>query len=131
MKIKMNGKNVYLIDKEGKEIEIVNGLKVANNPYTRFMGLMGKREIKEKEGLIFFPCNQIHMFFMRFAIDVIYCDKEFNVLRITRNIKPWRVDKFIKGSYYVLELKANSIDEAEGKSSFSQNEKEYIKLQIK
>lgn len=105
----MKGKSVYLIDKNGEEFKLVENLKVASNFFTRFKGLMGTKSINNKEGLLFYPGNQIHMFFMKYPIDVIYCDNKFNILHITRDIKPWKIDKIIKKSYYILEVKSNSI----------------------
>ena len=35
------------------------------------------------------PCNSIHMMFMRFAIDVVYIDREHRVLKCVKNIRPW------------------------------------------
>ncbi|MDD4955736.1 MAG: DUF192 domain-containing protein, partial [Candidatus Omnitrophica bacterium] len=35
--------------------------------------------------------NSIHMFFMRFAIDVLYLDKDNKVLKVKHSLKPWRM----------------------------------------
>ena len=39
------------------------------------MGLLGRSELAEGEGLWIQPCNSIHTWFMRFPIDAIFFDK--------------------------------------------------------
>ena len=69
------------------------------------MGLMGKKNINY--GLIFPRCNSIHTCFMKEAIDVIMCDKNYKILYIYPNLTK---NKFIlpkKGVYYTIELPVN------------------------
>lgn len=73
---------------------------------SRFLGLMPRKTMGEEEGLLLSPCNSIHMFFMSFAIDAVFLDKDCNVLRIFENLKPWRITPFIKNAESVLELPA-------------------------
>ncbi len=72
--------------------------------YTRFKGLQMKKDLPEGNGLLITPCNSIHMFFMRFPIDVLFLDKDQTVLYIEEGIKPWKISKIIKKSRSVLEL---------------------------
>jgi len=37
------------------------------------------------------PCNAVHTLLMRGAIDVVFCDRDGRVLRICRNLAPWRI----------------------------------------
>ena len=52
-------------------------IKIANNFFKRFLGLMGKKKLPGGEGLLIAPCKSIHMCFMRFSIDAIFIDKNF------------------------------------------------------
>ncbi|HEY4669895.1 MAG TPA: DUF192 domain-containing protein [Tepidiformaceae bacterium] len=61
----------------------------ATNHWTRFRGLMLRRDLPEGEGLIIRPCGSIHMMFMRFPIDAVFFDKEGRVTRVARNVRPW------------------------------------------
>lgn len=79
--------------------------ELADNFFSRFLGLMGRRETR---GLLLKDCNQIHTFFMRFPIDVYYLDKEGTVIRIERNIKPWRIRPLVWKARSVLELAAGT-----------------------
>ncbi len=61
--------------------------------------------------MIINPCSSIHMFFMRFPIDVLYMDAEHNVVRAQSHIRPWRVGPLhTKRATYVIELPAGTID---------------------
>ena len=61
-------------------------------------------------GLVIDPCKSIHMFFMRFPIDVLYLDREDRVVRIQEGLKPWRVGPLhTKGARYVIELPEGTI----------------------
>lgn len=76
---------------------------LAVNPWTRFRGLMGRKSLAPDEGMLFRPGGEIHMFFMRFAIDAVFCDRELRVLRVARGLRPWRTAG-AKGAKVVVEL---------------------------
>ncbi len=70
----------------------------------RVLGLMGERKLARGSGLWIAPCNSIHTFFMRFAIDAVYLDRDGKVLVVRRNVKPWRVDLPVICAHSVLEI---------------------------
>lgn len=70
----------------------------------RVLGLMGERGLAQGSGLWIAPCNSIHTFFMRFAIDAVYLDRGGKVLVVRRNVKPWRVDWPVFRAHSVLEI---------------------------
>jgi len=57
-----------------------------------------------EEGLWIVPCPMIHTFFMRFAIDVLFLDRELKVVRVMENLKPWRLSPWVFRAHSVLEL---------------------------
>ena len=61
---------------------VAGSVVMADNPWQRFMGLMGKRELAADAGLCLRPCSSIHMFFMRIALDAVFLDKDGVVVRI-------------------------------------------------
>ena len=65
-------------------------VQLASDPWSRFWGLMGRRELAANSGILITPCGSIHMFFMRFAIDVVFIDRENVVVKVVHGIKPWR-----------------------------------------
>ena len=78
---------------------------LADSVWLRMKGLLGRRELPEDEGVLIRPCSSIHMFFMRFAIDAVFLDRELEVLRIAPGLKPWRMAGK-RRSKSVLELPA-------------------------
>ena len=57
-----------------------------------FMGLMFKRGIPPRTGLIFRPAMGIHILFMRFELDLVYLDKRDVVTKVRTRMVPWRLD---------------------------------------
>jgi uncharacterized protein len=78
---------------------------VAETPLRRLRGLLGRKTLDAHEGMLLRPVNAIHMFFMRFAIDAIFVDKELAVVKVREDVRPWRVSG-ARGAKGVLELRA-------------------------
>lgn len=70
---------------------------------SRFLGLMGKKNIGEEEGIFFTKTSRIHTSFMRFPIDVVYFNDNMVVIYI-ETIYPWKVGSFVKYSKHLLEI---------------------------
>ncbi len=75
-------------------------------PFFRMKGLLCRKELASDEGILLRPCNAIHMFFMKFAIDAIFLDREGKILCIYESIQPWRMTPVVRGSRAVLEIQA-------------------------
>ena|SRR5437899_1777319 len=78
---------------------------LARDPLTRMRGLLGRRGLATGEGLLLQPAGSVHTFFMRFAIDVVFLDRERRVVRVVDGLRPWRVAA-ARGARTVLELGA-------------------------
>src|SRR3989442_926156 len=79
--------------------------ELAVNPWTRMRGLLGRTLLAPDEGMLFRPASSIHMFFMRFPIDAVFCDRELRVLEVVRGLQPWRTAGK-RGAKVVVELRA-------------------------
>jgi uncharacterized membrane protein (UPF0127 family) len=51
------------------------------------------------------PASSVHTAFMRFAIDVVFLDREHRVLKVAAEVRPWRTAA-CRGARVVLELPA-------------------------
>lgn len=71
---------------------------------SRLKGLLGRRSIAPGEGLHIVPCNSIHMFFMRFAIDVAFLAHDGRVVKLVHTIRPWRATRIYSEAHSALEL---------------------------
>lgn len=79
-------------------------IETADNAWKRFLGLMGRKALPKAQGLLLAPCSSIHMCFMRFSIDVIYLDKDMQVLKIATHIRPWLGMSCCLSAHAALEL---------------------------
>lgn len=82
---------------------------MADRPFGRLKGLLGRRSLPSGEGLLLRPASSVHMFFMRFPIDVAFLDRELRVLSIKRELKPWRAAGR-RGAHAALELPAGECE---------------------
>lgn len=88
-----------------KNLLIARKIKKAESFESRLIGLLNRKNIDEGEGLLISKCKQIHTFFMKFPIDVVFLGSCNEVLKII-TLKPFRLSPLIRKATSVLELKA-------------------------
>lgn len=93
------------------EVEIAQKVQVADTFATRLVGLMFSKDLGERDGLLFFPSNSIHTFFMNYPIDVVFMNKQGEVVKFIPSMKPWRMTRMYFGAYKVLELMGGTVKE--------------------
>lgn len=91
-----------------KKTILADRCRFANSLIKRMVGLLNRSSLAQGEGLLLYRCYGIHTFFMRFAIDVLFLDKELRVIRAVPAIPPFRTC-VVKQAVYVLELPVGSI----------------------
>ncbi len=86
-----------------------NGVKIkeAKDFKDRLLGFMFKKNINH--GLLFKKCRSIHTFFMKEKIDVIATDKNDNIIKTYKNIKPWKILIAPKSTNNIYELPKGTI----------------------
>jgi uncharacterized protein len=60
------------------------------------------------EGLWIQPTSSIHMWFIRFPIDVVWAAADGRVLKVVETLGPWRLS-FCRGAKLALELPVGAI----------------------
>ena len=78
---------------------------------SRSAGLIPRRSLGAEDGMWINPCAMIHTCFMKFAIDVVFLDKGFYVVRVLENIRPWRFSPWVFDAHSVLEVSAGTAKE--------------------
>jgi uncharacterized membrane protein (UPF0127 family) len=73
--------------------------------FERFLGFMFKK--KEQYAIFFNNCKAVHTFFMFFDLDIVYLDKENNILKIIKSLKPFRIALPVQNSVSILEIPSN------------------------
>ncbi|MEU7282559.1 DUF192 domain-containing protein [Streptomyces sp. NPDC045431] len=82
-------------------------VEVAASYGTRRRGLLGRDGVEG--AMLLTPCNSVHTFRMRFAIDVAYLDRELNVLAVT-TMPPGRLGLPRPRARHVLEAEAGAME---------------------
>jgi uncharacterized protein len=80
-------------------------------------GLLGRDGLEPGTGMLFdngrfTPFMWMHMFFMRFAIDIVFLGRGNTVIKINRRLRPWHVSSIVIGARTALELPAGVADES-------------------
>jgi uncharacterized membrane protein (UPF0127 family) len=100
-------------DNRTKGTVVCERLEIATSMAEQSRGLLGRDSLAPGNGMLFegrgvLPLMWMHMFFMRFAIDIVFLDQGNRVLRINHNLKPWRVSSMVFGARKALELEAGA-----------------------
>ena len=88
---------------------LATSLETAADGASRRKGLLGREGLLPGEGLWIRPCESVHTFFMRFAIDLVYLDRKQKVRKVRSTVGPWRVSACFS-AHSVLELPAGTIE---------------------
>jgi uncharacterized membrane protein (UPF0127 family) len=98
-----------LISNKTRGTTLAGNATKASTFLARGRGLMFTQQLPEGGGLVIEPCNSIHMFFMRYPLDVVFLGKDGRVVFMYEGIKPWRVGRIVKGAKLALELPEGAI----------------------
>lgn len=90
-------------------VDLVTRGTLASTFWTRLKGLIGCAGLAPGEGLIIVPCKGVHMWFMRFPIDVIYVDARDQVVDVDECLRPWRIGRPRPRARYVVEVPAGTV----------------------
>lgn len=92
---------------------ICQNATIADTIVSRLVGLLDRKELVEDEGLVITHCRSIHMFFMRFAIDVIFIDKNSRVVGLVKGIKPFRISPYFFKASSAIEVLPGAIERSQ------------------
>lgn len=93
----------------------MENLEVADTSWLRMKGLLGRESLANGAGLLITKCNSIHMFFMKFALDVIFLDSTDQVVGLVKNIPPFALSPLFWNANKAIELAAGTIETTETK----------------
>ncbi len=66
----------------------------------------------EFDGLFFQRSNCIHNCFVRFPIDAVFVNKEFEIVEILREFKPWRFSRIYFKASHVFKFPSETINDS-------------------
>ena len=70
---------------------VASDVEVADTREKRRRGLLGRTSMTASSALILLPCFSIHTAFMKFPIDAVFVNREGVVVKVVRNMGPWRI----------------------------------------
>jgi len=76
----------------------------------RLFGLMFRKGLEQDHVMVLEPCQSIHMFFMRFAIDLLILNQKGEIIALIKEIKPGRVTALYKEARTFIECEVGTID---------------------
>ena len=105
-----NGRSVYVYNKT-RETFVATQAIVADGYFSRLVGLLGrtKRWAHLGAGLWIVPSRGVHTIGMLFAIDLVFLNKEKEVVHVEEVVRPFRISKVSFKASSVLELPPHTI----------------------
>lgn len=91
-----------------RQTEIGARIAVADHGARRRKGLLGRNGLDEGEGLWIVPCEAVHTFGMRFAIDLVYLDRGKRVVKVRHSVGPSRMSASLR-AHSILELRPGTV----------------------
>lgn len=88
-------------------------IRVARGVWERGIGLMFRKRVPERcgTGYVFLNCRELHTFGMRFRLDMVWLDAEWNIVQVRRGVPPGRVARGPREARHVFEAAAGSLPE--------------------
>ena len=88
---------------------ISKNILIAETLVDRLIGLMFREKLVGSDGLLLNPCRSIHTFFMRYNLDIVFISSNNKVIKIIRDIKPWRMTWIYFRANKTLELPSGKL----------------------
>jgi uncharacterized membrane protein (UPF0127 family) len=104
-------KGKFYVYNKTRETFVATEATLANDYFRRLVGLLGKtkRWAKLGRGLWIIPSRGVHTIGMLFPIDVIFLNKDKEVVHLEEHVRPFRISKVALKATSVLELPVHTI----------------------
>ena len=87
---------------------VATSVEIAATRKSRRRGLLGRDGLDEASAMLLAPCTAVHTVGMRFAIDVVFVDRQGYAVKVVRGLRPWRI-ALAAGGRAVIEMAAGSL----------------------
>jgi hypothetical protein len=102
----------YCILNRTKGTILADKAEFARSFLGRLIGLLNKRQLPAGYALILIPCRSIHTFFMRMPIDCLFLNRDLQVIKIVKDMKPFRLSGHVFEAQMAVELPAGIADKS-------------------
>ncbi len=104
----MQNNSPILLDQTTSEV-ISSKVEIASSFLKRLCGLIFYKKLEPGQSMFIPGCRQVHMFFMKFPIDLVFCNQNLQVVDIQENLQPWSLSPLVLSAQSVIELPAGTI----------------------
>jgi uncharacterized protein len=110
----MSGNGLYhpfYVYNKTRETFLATEATIADSYFPRLVGLLGKtkRWAQLGRGLWIVPSRGVHTIGMLFPIDLVFLDKQKQVVHIEEHVRPFRISAVSLKAWSVLELPTHTI----------------------
>jgi uncharacterized protein len=84
-------------------------VRLADTLPARVRGYLFRPQPPMGDGILLTPCKAVHMFGVRFPLDVVFISEDGRVVATYRNLTPWRRSRVHGSALYALEVPAGTI----------------------
>lgn len=82
---------------------------LADTWWTRLRGMMGRPEPAAGEGMLLVPCRSVHMYWMKYPLDIAFLAPDGRIVATYHGLAPSRRSKRHGDANRALELKAGTL----------------------
>lgn len=85
-------------------------IQVADTFWTRLRGLLGRPEPRPGEGLLIVPSRSVHMWGMKYPLDILVLDEDRKVRAAYQPLEPGQRTEWHRQGRMILELPSGQIE---------------------
>lgn len=83
---------------------------IADRWWSRARGLLGRGPLADGEGLFLAPCRAVHMWGMRFPLDIVFVDERGAVVALYHGLRPGRRSHWHGDAHAAVELPSGTLE---------------------
>jgi uncharacterized protein len=88
-------------------------VRMADDMPSRVRGFLFRPPPGAGEGILLSPCTAVHMFGVRFPLDVVFISEQGQVVAVYPDLGPWRRSRMHGSALHALELPAGTLRASE------------------
>jgi uncharacterized membrane protein (UPF0127 family) len=92
-----------------RDAKLAGRVMLADGWWTRLRGMLGRPEPTAEEGMLLAPCQSVHMYWMRYPLDVAFLASDGRVVATYHGLAPSGRSKWHRDAERALELKAGRL----------------------
>jgi uncharacterized membrane protein (UPF0127 family) len=101
--------NIIRVVNRSRGTLLGNRIRLVDSWPGRLRGYLGRPEPQVGEGMLLVRCNAVHMYGLAFPLDLIFLDKQGDVVDVVKALQPWKRTKRIPTARFALELPTGTI----------------------